>query len=98
MSGARKYKTEAELIASIVLFNGNRNSNYCKHCGKPGASSIGNSTYSQTHNYHWWHCRNCGADFDLVIQEHTLPAGMKSPFDKPEPAKRKSKQTGTPRF
>lgn len=75
-------KTEAELRKLIPERRKDRNSNYCAFCGKSGGSSIGNYTYSQTHHYHWWHCRNCGKDYDLIIQEHTLPAGMKSPFDK----------------
>lgn len=82
---AKAYNTEAA-VRKIPLFNGMRDSNYCPNCGKKSGSSIGNHTYSQTHCYHWWHCRLCGRDYDLVIQEHKLPPGMKSPFDKAQRA------------
>jgi len=75
-------KTEAELRRTIPERLAGHNSNYCALCGHAGGSSIGNGTYSQTHNYLWWFCRNCRQDYDLIIQEHTLPPGMKSPFDK----------------
>lgn len=78
-----EYTSEKELRRLIpAIPEKGRNSNCCAYCGQPGGSSIGNHTYSQTHVYYWWHCRKCGRDYDLRAVEHTLPPGMKSPFDK----------------
>ena len=84
------YKTEKELRQSIpAIPPEGRNSTICALCGYKGGSSIGNHTYSQTHAYWWWHCRNCRRDYDLRATEHTLPPGMKSPFDKAKKSRKK---------